>query len=202
MPSKFNPSSKLGQKHMQAAQKRRPGQLGPTSTGTAQSSSQTRTATPGPQAGQSSGNQQSTRRGHPVTLSISNEGPTAQQIIYIHRAMRQGLRSFIGTAREPKPNPETGSFEPLDYQTLNMLNMLSDEIEGNAKKLYSASDAEKYDIVDIFDSRPGQLTPKGVKVIDWARERRPDLYKEHVDATFFLSCDSLQQVGSRERKGY
>lgn len=204
MPSKFNPSSKLGQKHMQAAQRRRPGQSGSTSTGTAQSPSspsQTRTATPGPEAGQSGRGQQSTRRGYPVTLSISNKGPTAQQVIYIHRAMREGLRSFIGTAREPEPNPETGSYEPFDYQTLNMLNMLSDEIEANAKKLHNASDAEKYDIVKIFDSTPRRLTPLGLTVIDWARERRPDLYKEYVDTTFLYfvtNCNKSEAGKERD----
>lgn len=182
---------------MQAAQRRRPGQFGSTSTGTAQSpssSSQTRTATPGPQAGQSSGNQQSTQRGHKSII----EGPHA--IVSVHRVMRLGLKGFVGTTFEPDPDPETGLYSrTLDVRTQTML---IDEIDKNARKLYSADESEKYDIVYMYDSIPGLVKKSHLYVIRWAQEQRPGLYREHVETRFtdfVVLCRGVKSEAGKER---
>lgn len=129
----------------------------------------------------------STRRGHsPRTYEEDNP------LVCLHRAMRLGLKDFVGTTLEPEPDPEIGSYSrTLDGQTESML---KDEVVKNMGKLYSASESEKYAIVEFYDSLPGYILPSHLPVIRWAREQRPDLYRERVEAAilnFATLCCAL-----------
>ena len=100
---------------------------------------------------------------------------------------------------EPAPDRATGLYpQTLDYDT--KVRLMREIIE-NGSRLYWASYSEKKAIVNTFDKKPGRLADFVVKLKEWARKNKRDLYKQYIEtafAEFTRICNESEAGKTRE----